>query len=350
MALPFLQNDQNGYLMSSVPANMPEAAVPITLPQAIAAYRRRAMEYSRQGSDLYNAEPDVSALQEFARQRGKEGEGAMLNALAAQFAGEAFQPVQAQFLRKAAAAAEPMKLGSGLLTSEGKYIKDPLAERDKRAEFLLNLGRNFEQMAATAQTAQERDERLSKQNEIANMMRMMGLNIQAMNAQNAAGNARDQQNARTWQVEDRMRDDYDKAVKDSNIVLGSFNNLRATPKSAAGDISFIYQYMKMLDPGSVVREGEFATAQNAAGVPDRIRNFANKIVSGERLNDQQREEFLNTARSLAEVATRRVQSAQQQTRETAQRRGVDVRNIYTPIDAPGTPGAGSASDPLGLRK
>jgi len=39
----------------------------------------------------------------------------------------------------------------------------------------------------------------------------------------------------------------------------------------------------MLDPGSVVRESEFATAQNAAGVPDQVRNMYNKVLSGTRL-------------------------------------------------------------------
>lgn len=66
-------------------------------------------------------------------------------------------------------------------------------------------------------------------------------------------------------------------------------------KNAAGDIALITSYMKMLDPGSTVREGEFATAQNAAGVPDRIRALANKVANGERLTDNQRKEFMQVA-------------------------------------------------------
>lgn len=56
--------------------------------------------------------------------------------------------------------------------------------------------------------------------------------------------------------------------------------------------------MKILDPASVVRETEFANAQNAAGVPDRIRNLWNKALRGERLNDAQREDFVNSAKKL----------------------------------------------------
>ena len=53
----------------------------------------------------------------------------------------------------------------------------------------------------------------------------------------------------------------------------------------------------MLDPGSTVREGEFANAQNAAGVPTRIINAYNQAKDGTRLSEQQREEFKGAARS-----------------------------------------------------
>lgn len=65
--------------------------------------------------------------------------------------------------------------------------------------------------------------------------------------------------------------------------------------SAMGDIAGIISFMKTLDPGSVVREGEFATAQNAAGVPDVIRSSYNRLISGERLTPVQRKDITNTA-------------------------------------------------------
>ena len=84
----------------------------------------------------------------------------------------------------------------------------------------------------------------------------------------------------------------------------------------------------MLDPNSVVREGEFATAQNSTGVPDRVRNLYNKIMTGERLNPSQRQEFIDTAGALADVADRRIMGAQSQVSETAKRRGVNADNIF----------------------
>lgn len=81
-----------------------------------------------------------------------------------------------------------------------------------------------------------------------------------------------------------------------NAEIG-FNKMQAAAAnpSAAGDISLIFGFMKTMDPGSTVREGEFASAQNAAGVPERIRAMANNILNGQRLTPEQRADFLRTA-------------------------------------------------------
>jgi len=71
---------------------------------------------------------------------------------------------------------------------------------------------------------------------------------------------------------------------------------------AAADIAMVYAYMKMLDPTSVVREGEFATAENAGGVPSAISAMYNKIIGGGRLTPEIRRDFLMQAATIAEKA------------------------------------------------
>ena len=56
----------------------------------------------------------------------------------------------------------------------------------------------------------------------------------------------------------------------------------------------VFNFMKTLDPGSVVRESEYATAENARGVPSTVRNLYNRVVDGLRLTDEQRDDFLET--------------------------------------------------------
>jgi hypothetical protein len=65
-----------------------------------------------------------------------------------------------------------------------------------------------------------------------------------------------------------------------------------------GNIGSVFSFMKILDPGSTVREGEAASAQNAAGVPDRIRNYYNQMISGEGLSETQRKDMADVARSI----------------------------------------------------
>ena len=77
-------------------------------------------------------------------------------------------------------------------------------------------------------------------------------------------------------------------------VRDAYNRVEASAKdpSPAGDLSMIFNYMKILDPGSVVRESEFATAANSGSVPQRIRAQYNKVVAGERLDKNMRADFL----------------------------------------------------------
>lgn len=293
------------------------------LPMAIDFYGRS--NAAQQRAEELQAQPvDYSQLQAFAKQRADQGDAAMMNALAAQFAGERFAPIQEQLLKKAAAARDPIKVGGGLITAEGGFIKDPEAERDKQIQMYANQAARYAQMGMTDEAKKaELAARVMRDKENADFRRD-SMEMRRELAQLAAGNSNSSRNAT---VEDRMADDYEKAIKNDALVTTAFQNLRATPVSAAGDLSFIYQYMKMLDPGSVVREGEFATAQNAAGVPQRIANMYNRIVSGERLSPAQRQEFLATAQGLADAATRRIDSVRSDTTAKAKRRGLDVSNI-----------------------
>lgn len=119
-----------------------------------------------------------------------------------------------------------------------------------------------------------------------------------------------------------------KAFRDVQTSYGVIRNLadKKNP-TASDDIGMIFSYMKMLDPGSVVREGEFANAQNSGGVPDQVVNAYNKALRGNRLNAQQRQFFAQTAGRI--VVERRIQfdSAAAEYRRLAQDFGGDPSRI-----------------------
>lgn len=89
-------------------------------------------------------------------------------------------------------------------------------------------------------------------------------------------------------------------VKDFAIRSSALDTVLASAEdpSPAGDISLIFAYMKMLDPNSVVREGEFATAQSAGSVPESIWAKYNQAVEGTRLAPTVRQDFVDRARRL----------------------------------------------------
>ena len=116
------------------------------------------------------------------------------------------------------------------------------------------------------------------------------------------------------EAEGKFRKEYSDQTKGYQDVKAAYSRILASDQTAAGDMSRIFNYMKMLDPGSVVREGEFANAQNAAGVPDRVLNAYNNVLSGERLNPEQRKQFESQAKKLY---------TQARTQEATVRKGIE---------------------------
>lgn len=162
---------------------------------------------------------------------------------------------------------------------------------------------------------------------------------------------------------DKLRDEFVKGAGDFVKVRDAYGRIIASAKdpSPAGDLSLIFNYMKVLDPGSTVREGEFATAQNATGVPEQVRNYFNKVISGERLGDAQRIDFVNRADMLYRQQEKFQQQNVSRYTDLAKAFGLDPANVVsdmrgdfyggasagapkasvpgaTPIPVPGVPG------------
>jgi len=81
-------------------------------------------------------------------------------------------------------------------------------------------------------------------------------------------------------------------------IASAYRKIESAPNTAAGDMSKIFGFMKILDPSSTVREGEYASAENARGVPDTVRSQYNKVMSGQRLSPNQRTQFTQAAGDL----------------------------------------------------
>ena len=113
------------------------------------------------------------------------------------------------------------------------------------------------------------------------------------------------------QISDDMRTDQN--IKDFTPIKSGYQRVQdgANLDSGPGDLAVIFGYMKMLDPTSVVREGEFATAENSSGIPEYIRAQYNRLTTGtgERLTDVTKQGFVDASESLYETALNNYQNS-----------------------------------------
>jgi len=135
----------------------------------------------------------------------------------------------------------------------------------------------------------------------------------------------------SFEQENKLRDDFRKDTGDYSKIRDSYTRIQASAKepSAAGDLALIFNYMKILDPGSVVREGEFATAQNSGSVPDIIIAKYNKVKSGERLSPSIRADFVDRASKLYQGQEAQYKKVTNDYTERAKSYGLDPNRIMT---------------------
>lgn len=303
------------------------------------ALRARLGKVQQQLDDMDVQDVDTSALQAFARQQGESGQSAMLNALAAQYAGEGYQPVQAQYLKRAAAAAEPMKLGGGMLTPQGQYIKDPFAQRDQRRTTLERQALGLERMAGEEErSVLARDDRLARDRQ-SDEFRRMGLDVQQQGLQlrRDMANNKPPDDSKTWRAEDNLRGDFDKMTKDLREELTATSKITqivsATPPGQKPDAitqqSLVILLNKFLDPGSVVREGEFDRVIKAQGLIGQAANLKDRILLGQPLDANTIRQINGLAQMYTQAANKKIQGIANNYSDIASKRSLDVSSVIS---------------------
>lgn len=109
-----------------------------------------------------------------------------------------------------------------------------------------------------------------------------------------------------FQQEEKLRKEYQDRTKVYNQLGFTYSNIEesAKAKTGPGDIALITGFMKMIDPGAIVRETDFALASDTAGLFDRLANQAQKLKSGElfTLDSKQRQEYVSLAKQYLNAA------------------------------------------------
>lgn len=110
-------------------------------------------------------------------------------------------------------------------------------------------------------------------------------------------------------------------TKAFNEVQSAYDQIKVAiqKESPAGDLAAATKIMKILDPGSVVRESELGMAMQANGLMDRVENYANMIITGQKLTPQQRKDFGDLAEQLYTAAAGRYDASADEYRGIAEK-------------------------------
>ena len=131
--------------------------------------------------------------------------------------------------------------------------------------------------------------------------------------------------------EDDLSKRFDTQSKDFITQTNAYSRLKESAEmgTPAGDMALIFNYMKVLDPGSTVREGEFATAQGLGGIATKLQALYNQAKDGKLLTDTQRKDMLSAATGMYTAAQDQQGGIYHRYLNIAQNRGLNPANVVT---------------------
>lgn len=138
------------------------------------------------------------------------------------------------------------------------------------------------------------------------------------------------------QWNDRLKKDV--SVKNFPEQSAFYKNMLAAGKKATGasDISIIFSFMKMMDPGGRVTDGEVALASQVPNVPTQILNLYNKAISSDapifgEAGSKTRQQFLDTGKLFYQNARSNALNSARDIADFARRENLNIKNIISPI-------------------
>ena len=141
--------------------------------------------------------------------------------------------------------------------------------------------------------------------------------------------------AKNFDKEEKLRKEFQARTKVYGELGTTFSNIKssAESKTGPGDIALITGFMKMLDPGSVVRETEFATARDTAGLYTRLENSLKKAETGQFLQPGQRKEFVDLAKQYLDSANKKAGEDKKDLGVVVKNYKLNPENVFGPETA-----------------
>ena len=124
--------------------------------------------------------------------------------------------------------------------------------------------------------------------------------------------------------------------KDFSDMQSAYGQVVSSLKQGTpiGDVAGATKVMKLLDPGSVVRESELGIAMAAAGRMDRLQNYFSNMMSGQKLTPTQRDDFQSLSNELYAAAGQAYNNKRQEYEDFGTSYG--FKNLGTALGKPAT--------------
>jgi hypothetical protein len=129
-----------------------------------------------------------------------------------------------------------------------------------------------------------------------------------------------------------LRDQFDKlpSVAGYRTILPQYAAaLRAGPNKA-GDYDLVVAYSKLLDPPSVVREGEVNTASDTGGIAEKAKGYFSQLQGGQGLTEAQRKQIRLEMRTRGAAWADQYRQARGYYAQLAKSHNIDPFNIIGP--------------------
>lgn len=147
-----------------------------------------------------------------------------------------------------------------------------------------------------------------------------------------------------FEVESDLRDKFNalQPVKNFREVVPIYQSMKdaATRDNPAADLNIVYGVAKIMDPASVVREGETQMAVATGSPAERLLGTFNYVAGGGRLTPEVREALLKEAESRFQGHQNAYIQTRDQYQDLAKSYGVDPKRSIIDIRLPEQPDAG----------
>lgn len=139
-----------------------------------------------------------------------------------------------------------------------------------------------------------------------------------------------------------LRDDYTKAATLYDAAAPTWQSMKDaasrsldpsidTKGKGASDYNIIVGLAKLLDPNSVVREGEVQSASNLGGMIDTINGYLKTVASQGSLSDDVRRSLLTEGYSRIKAYHDQVKAKHDWLSGVATRHGIDPNDVVAPL-------------------